>query len=1283
MAADFNPYHVWLSIPPEEQPPNLYRLLGLRLFETSGEVIDGAADRQMAHLRTLQGGKHGDLTQRLLNEVAAARVSLLDPKKRVEYDQQLRAKLAAAAPAPAAQPAGQPAKPPVPLRRAPAQADADKWDDLLGDSGARTPQNSGIKSAKSLQAAAKRDARNRQISVYIAAAVVLIVAVGIGFFVLNRKTDGTLVLDWPASELMDTAISVDGAPIEIPATGQWEHNYPAGPHHFAAQRPAFKMTADITLAAGERMSVSSDWKPKAVLALSWPAALRSGAVLKIDGHVQSISQHDPLEMPVEPGRHTIQVTRPGSDPIGMSALVAFDGRELVAIAAPRAGAKLVFDWPAGERKDAELIVDGSSRAIADGSDSEPFALTLEPGRHVVQITRRGFEPFNQAIELSAGANSAIKPTWAPEQKSTAPTVADTQVAVEVAPQPAKKLPVPTAAEQEKIAKQLNNLYKTSQPGPKDPVKAQKFYEVAARAGSSPAERYMLLMKGAEIAAAAGDLNLSLQGIDTLDADYDIDALEAKQKLLEKFIAAGKPEQVAVAIPAAEQLVDQAVAADRFDIAVGLATSASKAVVKSKIATHKEDEERLSRRRHDIHLLEPIYMAAKKAQETLGKNPADPEANLTVARWRCFYKGDWTTGLPLLAKGSNEKLKSLAEQESKAPANADQQVQLADAWWDLAQKESGTARDSLRLHAGAVYQASLPKLTSVLKKAAIEKRLAEITNLKPVTLSPAPASNASILRYSTTETTWQLGSPGVELIPKNTGFCFLSSLAGHLAGYGEGVTVRVGDDGFWSLEGHSAQDVLSARAISIEHLMPAMFKSETKEFHWRKGDSPVRMLNKADGICFLSSVEGHFEGAGEEVAVRLRNDGYWYLEGRSRQDDLGASAIGIEWTNPGAYSIEAEEHSWSVGDSPVRLLKENEGFAFLSSVSGHFLGAGEEVRVYLADDGQWRLEGRSGQKEFAASATAVRVAKAPIHGKLPATATSVSPTGSVEFPLNRWVDILRLIDPTADEVYGKWSRDGAEISCQQNWYARIEAPVAIDGEYDLETEFTRADGLNDVNTIIPVAWQQCDVVMSGWSGKASGLAEVDRRLPLDENNPTSTRPGTIENGRRYKVLISVRLPQPDRASIDVSLDGKPYLPHWEGKVSSLSLNSDWWMPHSRRPGLATFEGRVTYHAMRLRMISGHAAADIGGADLPAKPGLPTIVSARWGCDDTWADVTANVRQTIAREEIVYVNYDFLKSDPAPGKKKRLQISYKLGEKEQATDINEGGKWSKDDYNNSKP
>ena len=708
MAADFNPYHVWLGIPLKDQPANYYRLLSLDLFETSGDVIDSAADRQTAHLRTFQSGKHGELTQRLLNEVAAARVCLLDPKKRAAYDQQLRAKSSAAAPAPTAQPAGEPAKPPAPLRRASAQSDAEKRDNLIGESSARTPQNSGVKSARSLQDAAKQDSRNHKNSVYIAAAVVLIVAAGIGFFVMNRKTDGTLVLDWPASDLTNVAISIDGSPIEIPATGPWEHQFPAGPHHFVAQRPAFKMTADIILAAGERMSISPDWKPKAMLTLNWPLPDRIAAELKIDGRPQSVSQSAPLEFPVEPGRHVVQITRPGSAPFNATPVVV-EGQPaiVVVVTRPPEDARLVFDWPTAQRNGSTITIDG--RTIS-GFDVEPFELNLNPGRHKVHITRPGFQTFNRTIDLVSGVNPPLRPTWtalrtkaigsqATNSKVTTPNsipprIADTNVPAEsttpsesTAPRPAKKLPVPPAADQERVAKQLDELYKTSRPGSKDAAKAQDLYDVATKAGASPVERYMLLLKGAEIAAASGDLNLSLQGIDTLDADYEIDALDLKQKLLDKFITAGKPDQVAVAISAAEQLVDQAVAADRYDAAVVLATSASKAVAKSKIATHKEDEDRLSRRRHEIHLLESIYTTAKKAQETLEKTPADPDANLTVGRWLCFYKGDWTTGLPLLAKGSNADLKALAGQEIKSPTEAEQQVQLADTWWGLGQERN--------------------------------------------------------------------------------------------------------------------------------------------------------------------------------------------------------------------------------------------------------------------------------------------------------------------------------------------------------------------------------------------------------------------------------------------------------------------------------------------------------------------------------------------------------------------------------------------------------------------
>ena len=53
------------------------------LFESDPDVIANAADRQMAHVRTFQTGPNAAHSQRLLNELAAAKVCLLNAKETV------------------------------------------------------------------------------------------------------------------------------------------------------------------------------------------------------------------------------------------------------------------------------------------------------------------------------------------------------------------------------------------------------------------------------------------------------------------------------------------------------------------------------------------------------------------------------------------------------------------------------------------------------------------------------------------------------------------------------------------------------------------------------------------------------------------------------------------------------------------------------------------------------------------------------------------------------------------------------------------------------------------------------------------------------------------------------------------------------------------------------------------------------------------------------------------------------------------------------------------------
>src|ERR1700722_2801826 len=97
MSPTFDPYYKWLAIPPAEQPPNHYRLLALNLFETDADVIATAADQRMAHVRSFQSGQYVDASQRLLNELASARICLLRADKKAAYDAGLRAILAAQA----------------------------------------------------------------------------------------------------------------------------------------------------------------------------------------------------------------------------------------------------------------------------------------------------------------------------------------------------------------------------------------------------------------------------------------------------------------------------------------------------------------------------------------------------------------------------------------------------------------------------------------------------------------------------------------------------------------------------------------------------------------------------------------------------------------------------------------------------------------------------------------------------------------------------------------------------------------------------------------------------------------------------------------------------------------------------------------------------------------------------------------------------------------------------------------------------------------------------------
>ena len=87
----FDPYHEWLGIPPAEQPPNHYRLLGVDVFESNADVMRDATEQRVRHVRSFQLGPRSAESQLLLNEIMSAKICLLSPIEKAAYDQQLAA----------------------------------------------------------------------------------------------------------------------------------------------------------------------------------------------------------------------------------------------------------------------------------------------------------------------------------------------------------------------------------------------------------------------------------------------------------------------------------------------------------------------------------------------------------------------------------------------------------------------------------------------------------------------------------------------------------------------------------------------------------------------------------------------------------------------------------------------------------------------------------------------------------------------------------------------------------------------------------------------------------------------------------------------------------------------------------------------------------------------------------------------------------------------------------------------------------------------------------------
>ena len=281
----------------------------------------------------------------------------------------------------------------------------------------------------------------------------------------------------------------------------------------------------------------------------------------------------------------------------------------------------------------------------------------------------------------------------------------------------------------------------------------------------------------------------------------------------------------------------------------------------------------------------------------------------------------------------------------------------------------------------------------------------------------------------------------------------------------------------------------------------------------------------------------------------------------------------------------------------------------------------------------------------------------------------SPAGDQAATSHGNVDLLKLADPTKDVIIGKWSLKEdviigkwlfADGSLMLTEWGRMMLPSSVEGNYDLEVEFTRTEGDGAIFVILPVGSTACDLVVNGWQNKVSGLEFVDFRRAA--TNDTKMAPAPIVNGQKHLLACRVRT---DRgvAQIEVDFDGRRYF-HWSGKQSLLFPAIG--VPDPRRIGLGAVASTV-FHAARLRLVASNpgdvsgVASRSGGGEVVVPP-IPNvaIVKATYGWDggEHRRDVTKLLQWSLERDPFAPMQDDGrLMGDPLVGYQKQFVLTYR--------------------------
>ena len=223
-----------------------------------------------------------------------------------------------------------------------------------------------------------------------------------------------------------------------------------------------------------------------------------------------------------------------------------------------------------------------------------------------------------------------------------------------------------------------------------------------------------------------------------------------------------------------------------------------------------------------------------------------------------------------------------------------------------------------------------------------------------------------------------------------------------------------------------------------------------------------------------------------------------------------------------------------------------------------------------------------------------------------------------------VNLLKLIQPEQNTVWGKWHMDRGALLCEESGSARLEIPYSLPEEYDFRIKFTPVSGRQEVRQILAKSDHQF-MWSIGADGKPTyGFGLINGKKANDNRTTIKNGPG-LEPGVAYESVVQVR-----KDGLKAFLNGE-LIAQWKTDYQDVSMVSGWGLHNSSWLGLGTYNSCVRFHRIDLREVTGQGQSPLAGAKalLAPLPGQPV----------TRADLLRATEAAIAGAEFVK-HMDFL-------------------------------------------